>query len=208
ALQQFLDGFRAHHGLEAGRTILLVELAVFGLVLDDLALFYRSVARLDHHVRLEVQNGLKVAQRNVEQVSNAAGQALEEPHVGAGRCQLDVAPAVPANLRQCDFHAALVADHAAVLHALVLAAQAFPVGYWSKNTRAKQAVALGLEGAVVDGFGLSDFTMRPAPDFFRRCQADADRIEIGNGVRHVKGARTIQGVPPLPAGSHAPAHGP
>src|SRR5215468_12592161 len=86
-----------------------------------------------------------------------------------------------------------------MLHALVLAAQALPVGYRSKNTRAEQAVALGLEGAVVDGFGLSDFTMRPAPDFFRRCQADADRIEIGNRVRHVKGARTIQGVPPLPA---------
>src|SRR5215468_11473291 len=84
-----------------------------------------------------------------------------------------------------------------MLHALVLAAQALPVGYRSKNTRAEQAVALGLEGAVVDGFGLSDFTMRPTPDFFRRCQADADRIEIGNRVRHVKGARTIQGDPPL-----------
>ncbi len=45
ALQQFLDGFGAHHGLEAGGTILLVELAVAGFVLDDLALLHGRVAR-------------------------------------------------------------------------------------------------------------------------------------------------------------------
>ncbi len=31
----------------------------------------------------------------------------------------------------------------------------------------KQAVALRLEGAVVDGFRLGYFAMRPGPDFFR-----------------------------------------
>ena len=81
-----------------------------------------------------------------------------------------------------------------------------PIGYRSKMRKTGRRAQA--EGAGVDGFGLSDFTRRPAPNFFRRCQADADRSEIGNGVRHVKGARTIQGVPPLPAGSHAPAHGP
>jgi hypothetical protein len=91
-----------------------------------------------------------------------------------------------------------------MLHALVLAAQALPIGNRTKNTRAEQAVALGLKRTVIDGFGLCDFTMRPTPDLFRRCQADADRIEIGNRVRHVKGARTIQGDPPLPAGLTRP----
>ena len=38
ALEQFLDGLCAHHGLEAGGTELLVELAEAILVLDDLAI--------------------------------------------------------------------------------------------------------------------------------------------------------------------------
>ena len=117
----------------------------------------------------------------------------------AGRSQLDVAETLTADFRQRDFHAALVADHAAVLHALVLAAQALPVGDRTEDARAEQAIALRLEGAVVDGFRLGDFAMRPAPDFLRRCQADADGIEVGNRVCHVKGARTIQGVLRFPA---------
>ena len=39
ALEQFLDRFRAHHGLEAGGPVLLVEFAELGFVLDDFALF-------------------------------------------------------------------------------------------------------------------------------------------------------------------------
>ena len=208
ALEKFLDGFRAHHGLEAGGTVLLVKFAELGFVLDDFALFYRSVAGLDHDVGFEVQHGLQVAQRDVEQVPDAAGQSFEEPHVRAGRSQLDVAQAFAANFRQRDFHAALVADHSAVLHPLVLAAETLPIGYRTKDARAEQAVALRLERAVVDGFRLGDFTMRPAPDFFRRCQADADSIEIGNRVCHVKGARTVQGGPPLPAAVSPPLAAP
>src|SRR5208337_4641750 len=52
------------------------------------------------------------------------------------------------------------------------------------------------KGAVVDGFRLGHFAMRPAPDFFRGRQADANGIEISHGVCHIKGARTKH-VPPL-----------
>src|SRR5208283_3316140 len=117
------------------------------------------------YIGLEVENGLEVAQRNVEQVPDAAGQALEEPHMRAGRSQLDVTQALAADFGQRDFHSALVADHAAVLHALVLAAEALPVGYRAKDAGAEQAVPLRFKGAVVDGLGLGDFAMRPAPDF-------------------------------------------
>src|SRR4029077_7123959 len=96
-------------------------------------------------------------------------------------------------------HAALVADHAAVLHALVLAAETLPVGDRAKDAGAEQTVALRLEGAVVDGLGLGDFAMRPAPDFFRRRQADTDGVEVRDHICHFKGARTKQGVPSLPA---------
>src|SRR6202451_1105176 len=132
-------------------------------------------------------------------MTDAAGQALEEPHMRAGRSQFDVAEAFAANFRQRNFHAAFVADHAPMLHALVFAAEAFPIGYRAEDAGAEQAVPLRLEGAVVDGLRLGDFAMRPAPDFFRRRQADADGIEIRYRILHFERARTKQGVPPLPA---------
>src|SRR5271168_4768563 len=86
-----------------------------------------------------------------------------------------------------------------MLHALVLAAEALPVGYGAEDAGAEQAIPLRLEGAVVDGLRLGDLAVRPAPDFFRRRQTDADGIEIRNRVLHFERARTKQGVPPLPA---------
>src|SRR5215470_4716168 len=100
-------------------------------------------------------------------MTNAAGQPLEEPHVRARRCQLNVAQALAANLRKCYFHAAFIADHAAVLHALVFAAQALPVGYRTENLRAKKPVALRLERPVVDGLGLGYLPVGPRPDLLR-----------------------------------------
>src|SRR5207247_5965304 len=85
-----------------------------------------------------------------------------------------------ADLAERDLHAALVANHSAVLHALVLTAQTLPVGDGAKNLRAKQPVTLGLKRAVVDGLGLGDFAVGPRANFFRTCQTDADGIEISN----------------------------
>ena len=155
-----------------------LHLAELFLGHDVLFLEARHFAGIDAHERLEVQDVLEIAHGDIEQVADAARQALEEPHVRAGRSQLDVAQALAANLAERHFHAALVADHAAVLHALVFAAQALPVGYGPENLGAEQAVALRLEGAVVDGFRLGDFAVRPRPDFFRTRQTDANRIEI------------------------------
>ena len=144
-----------------------VELAEAGLVLDDLALADGRVAGIDDDVALEIEHALEVAQRDVEQVADTRRQSLEEPHVRAGRSQLDVAQALTADLGDGDFDAALVADDAAVLHALVLAAEALPVGDRAKDAGAEESVALRLEGAVVDGFRLGDLAMRPAADFLR-----------------------------------------
>src|SRR5258708_1260404 len=99
-----------------------------------------------------------------------------------GRRQLNVSQALAADIGERDFDAALVADYAPMLHALVLAAEALPVGDRAKDASAKEAVALRFEGAVIDGFGLGYFTVRPATDFLRRSQADSNGVEIGNGV--------------------------
>src|SRR5262245_7302672 len=72
---------------------------------------------------------------------------------------------------------AFLADQALVLHALVLTAQTLIVLDGTKDTRAKQAIPLRLEGAVVDRFGLFDFAERPRHDVVRARNRDADLIE-------------------------------
>ena len=89
-----------------------------------------------------------------------------------------MAHALAAHLGQRHFHAALLADHAAMLEALVLAAQALVVLDRAENLGAEQTVALRLEGAVVDGFRLFDFAVGPGTDFLRRRQPDLDRVEL------------------------------
>jgi hypothetical protein len=101
-------------------------------------------------------------------MADARGQAFEEPDVRAGRGEFDVAESFAAHFRLRHFHAALVADHAPVLHALVLAAQTFPIGDGTKDARAEQAVAFGLERAIVDRLRLRHFAVRPLPDLLRR----------------------------------------
>src|SRR3989344_2830999 len=94
------------------------------------------------------------------------------------RGQFDMAHALAAHLRQRPFHAALLADHAAMLEALVLAAKALIVLHRAKDLGAEQAVTLRLERAVVDGLRLFHFAERPGTDFFRRGQSDANGVEI------------------------------
>src|SRR5688500_7718761 len=77
-----------------------------------------------------------------------------------------------------DFDAALVADHAPVLHALVLAAQTLPVGDRPEDLRAEESVALRLERPVVDRLRLGDLAVRPLQDAFRRRETDANRVEV------------------------------
>ena len=136
ALQKFLDRFGAHHGDELAGIFLLQLAELF--FRQQLALLQRSFTRIDGDVGFEVENALEFAQRHVEQMADAARQSLEEPDVRTRAGQLDVTETLAANFRQRDFDAALVADDAAVLHALVLAAQAFPVGYGSEDSRAEQ----------------------------------------------------------------------
>ena len=100
-----------------------------------------------------------------------------------GRGQLDMAHAVAAHLLHRDFDAALFADDALVLHALVLAAQAFVVLHRPEDAGAEQPVALRLEGAVVDGLRLLDLAMRPAQDLVRAGQRNLDAVEGGDFLR-------------------------
>ncbi len=92
--------------------------------------------------------------------------------------QLDVPHALPAHLGLRDLDAALLAHDAAVLHPLVLAADALVVLDGTEDLRAEQAVAFRLEGPVVDRLRLLDLAVGPGPDLLRRSEPDADRVEI------------------------------
>ena len=98
--------------------------------------------------------------------------------MGNGSGELDMAHALTANARQRDFDAALFADDALVLHALVLAAQAFVVLDRPEDARAEQTVTFRLERTVVDGFRLLDLTVRPGEDLLRRRDRNPNGIEI------------------------------
>ena len=126
----------------------------------------------------EIEHTFDVAQRHVEHHAETAGQRLQEPDVRDRAGQLNVAHALAAHLGQSDFDAALLADHAAVLESLVLAAQTLVILDRAKNLGAEQAIALRLEGTVVDGLRLFNFAERPGTDFLRRREANLDGVEF------------------------------
>ncbi len=81
--------------------------------------------------------------------------------------QFNVAHALPAHLGQGHFHTTFLADHAAVLEALVLTTQALIVVDRSEYLGAEQTFPFRLEGTVVDGLGLLHLAKGPGPDHVR-----------------------------------------
>ena len=134
--------------------------------------------RLEHDVVLEIENALEILERHVEQQADARRQRLQEPDMGDRRGELDMAHALAPDLGERDLDAALLADDALVLHALVLAAQALVVLHRAEDARAEQAIALRLEGAVVDRLRLLDLPIRPGQNLLRARNADANLVEI------------------------------
>ncbi|OIQ76801.1 hypothetical protein GALL_415130 [mine drainage metagenome] len=174
--QQFTYALGAHDGVEFVAVFFhLGQIVVFG---QQLAARERRHARVDHDVGLEVQHPLDVAQCNVQHHAQAARQRLQEPDVRNRGCQFDVAHAFAPHLGQGHFDAALLADHAAMLETLVLAAQALVVLGGPEDLGAEQAIPLRLEGAVIDGFRLLHFAVRPGTDLLGGSQRNLDCVEF------------------------------
>src|SRR6185369_3061993 len=107
------------------------------------------------------------------------------------RGQFDMAHALAAHFGKGDFDAALLADDAAILHALVLAAQALVVLDRTEDAGAEQAVALRLEGPVVDRLRLLDLAEGPGPDALRARDRDLDLIEALGAGRLAEGGHQL-----------------
>ncbi len=174
--KQLTHALRAHRGREVVAVLFhLGEVVVLG---EELAAVQRRHAGVGHDVGFEVEDAFDVAQRHVEHHPEAGRQALQEPDMGDRAGELDVPHALAAHLGEGDFHAALLADHAAVLEALVLAAQALVVLDRAEDLGAEQAVPFRLEGTVVDGFRLLHFAVGPRADLLGGSESDADGVEL------------------------------
>ena len=169
--------------LERGERLVPVDLDAAGFALDlvlepvQVGRALLDVDRGDDR-RGEVQDLLELARGDVEQVADAARHALEEPDVRDRRGEVDVTHALAAHLLPRHLDAAALADDALVADALVLAAVALPVARRPEDALAEEAVALGLERAVVDRLRLRDLTRRPVADLLARGEPDPDRVEI------------------------------
>src|SRR5207249_2552011 len=125
-------------------------------------------------------------QRHVEQKADARRQRLQEPDVRNGRGQFDMAHALAPDARQRHFDRALFADDALVLHPLVLAAQALVILDRPEDAGAEQAVALRLEGPVVDGLRLFDLAVGPGQNLLRGRNRNPDLVEDLSRSRRIE----------------------
>src|SRR5436305_13466484 len=169
--------------LERGERLVAVDVDALGLGLD-LVLERVHVGRALLDVDRgddrsgEVQDLLELARSDVEEVADAARDALEEPDVRDRSSQVDVTHALTAHLLARHLDAAALADDALVADALVLAAVALPVLGRTEDALAEEAVALGLQGAVVDRLGLRDLARGPVSNLLARGKPDSNRVEI------------------------------
>ena len=174
--QQVLERLSADLGGEAVLAEVVLRLVVL-LFAQQLVHGHGGHAGIDDHEALEVEHALEILERHVEHQADAGRQRLQEPDVGNRGGEVDVTHALAANLGERDFDTALLTDNALVLHALVLAAQALVVLHRAEDLGTEQAVALGLEGPVVDGLRLLDLAEGPGADALRAGDADLQAVE-------------------------------
>src|SRR4029453_17811091 len=133
--------------LERGEVLVPVDVDLLGLRLDLVlevaqVLLARPGGDRGDDRGGEVEGFLELARRDVEQVADAARNALEEPDVRDRSGEGDVAPSLAAHLLPRHLDAAALADDALVADALVLAAVALPVLRRTEDALAEEAVAL------------------------------------------------------------------
>ena len=136
------------------------------------------LTRMGHHVGRVIDDLLQIPERHPHQVSQLAGERLEEPDMADRHGQLDVTHSLAAHFGQSDLDAATVADMPAETDPLELPAVALPVLDRAEDAFTEQTVPLRFEGTVVDGLGLRHLAERPRTDLFRRGDLDLDVIEV------------------------------
>ena len=191
-LQQRAHGGRAHFGAEAV-AVLGTGLVVLHAV-EGFAEGKRGIAGIGHDPDFVVDDAFEFARGLFEHEADTAGHALEEPDMGHGNGEFDMAHTFAADLGMADFDAAAFADDAFVLDAFVFAAAAFPVAVRSEDLFAEEAAFFGLEAAVVDRLGVLDLAVTPGADDFGRRDFDHDRLELAQRLVGFAGVPVVRAV--------------
>ena len=156
--QHILEGLGADLGGEGlvAEFFLFFEIVLFR---QERVLLQIGQTGFRDDVILKVEHPLEITQRVVEQHADPARQRLQEPDMRNRRRQFDMAHPLAANRLKRDFNTALLADNAAILHALVLAAQTLVILDRAKDPGAEQTITFRLECPVVDRFRLLDLSI-------------------------------------------------
>ena len=78
--------------------------------------------------------------------------------MGYGSRKLDMSHTLPADAGFGHFHSASVTDNAFISYLFIFPAMTFPVLARPENSFTVQAVLLGLQRSVIDGFGFGNLT--------------------------------------------------
>ena len=116
--------------------------------------------RLDHYILLVVDNSIKLLGWHTEKVTNLVRERTEVPDVSHWYNKLDVTRTLTTNLLLCNLYTASVADDSLITDTLVLAAGALIVLCRTKNALAEETITLRLICSIINGFRLSNLTIR------------------------------------------------
>ena len=120
---------------------------------------------------------------HVQRETDTARHALEKPDMANGHGQFDMAHAFAAHAGERHFHAAAVANDAAVFDALEFSAGTFPIFDRAENAFAEQAAFFGLERAVINSLRVFNFAFAPGTDGIRGRNSDSYIIYLVNLVQ-------------------------
>ena len=116
--------------------------------------------RLDHYILLVVDNSIKLLSWHTEKVTNLVRERTEVPDVSHWYNKLDVTRTLTTNLLLCNLYTASVADDSLITDTLVLAAGTLIVLGRTKNALAEETITLRLICSIINGFRLSNLTIR------------------------------------------------
>ena len=142
-----------------------------------------GIAWVENDIGGEIENAFEGAGGHIEEEAHMGGNAFEVPDMGDGCGEFDMAHTFAADFGAGDFDVAAVADGAFIAYAFIFAAMAFPIAGGAEDTFAKEAVAFGFEGAVVNGLWFFHLAVGPFANFIGRGKPNAHGIEKIN-VEH------------------------
>ncbi len=186
-LQQRVYRFGTHLGDELIRIVIRqllvllgeggqnIEILLFGEGLQALHAGLFGSTGIDHHIAFVIDDRLQFFGRDTQQVTDLGRQRAEVPDVHHRHDEGDVSHSFATHLFLRHLDTATVAHDPLVTDPLVLSAVALIILHGTENAFAKQSVAFGFIGTVVDRFGFEHLAAGLCQNLLGRRQSNRDR---------------------------------